>query len=266
MNNYVMPSLPTPRRTTSAAGRRRWACPRPCCTIRWPWRSPSIPTLAKTEARAPRVTLQDDEYSGRTLTTAESRPTLNVALDLDRSGARGSSLSRSSEPCRAPPANRPPPWSPPSGAAVTLSRTMQILTAHEKRFRHTINLVASENLLSPAARWAMSSDLAHRYCIPPADRRPPAIWDYPNQKYTRQIEAEAERLAAHALGGEGADVRPLSGNNGAYILIQALVEPGGRIASVRPVAAATSPPTRSADSRGSSATTSRTTWRAAVST
>ena len=113
---------------------------------------------------------------------------------------------------------------------MTLSRTMQILTAHEKRFRHALSLVAGENLLSPAARWAMSSDLARRVCIPPADRRPPAIWDYPNQKYTRQIEAEAERLAAHALGGREAGVRPLSGNNGAYILIQALVEPGGRIA------------------------------------
>lgn len=103
---------------------------------------------------------------------------------------------------------------------------------HETRRRRTLNLVASENVLSPDARALLGTDLAHRYTIPPTDRRPPEIWDYPNQEGPRELQAIAEDLARTLFGGAVADVRPLSGNNAATILLGAAVDRGSVVAAV----------------------------------
>ena len=102
------------------------------------------------------------------------------------------------------------------------SGILNIATAHEERRRSTINLVASENLMSPAALKMLGSDFAHRYCIPPAGERPAEIWDYPNQRFSRALEAEAKELACELFHGKTADVRPLSGNNIVGILLTSL--------------------------------------------
>ncbi|MFD6299160.1 hypothetical protein ACFWFU_30510 [Streptomyces sp. NPDC060235] len=115
---------------------------------------------------------------------------------------------------------------------MPIKAILDTIEAHETRRLQTVNLVASENLLSPAARAVLSSDLTHRYCIPPVDQRPPAVWDYPNQAAVRSLEQLAEQLACQALNAEVADVRPLSGNNAAYILIKALMQEGEAMASV----------------------------------
>jgi glycine hydroxymethyltransferase len=115
---------------------------------------------------------------------------------------------------------------------MSISDIIATLAAHERRRLRTINLVASENLLSPAARAALASDVGHRYCIPPAGQRPESIWDYPNQEAVRALEQQARELACEAFGAEVADVRPLSGNNAAYILVKALVARGGAVASI----------------------------------
>ncbi|HET6583352.1 MAG TPA: cobalamin-dependent protein [Nannocystaceae bacterium] len=107
-----------------------------------------------------------------------------------------------------------------------------LLRDHESRRTTTLNLVASENLLSPAARRALASDVAHRYCIPPADARPASIWDYPNQRVVRELQREAEELACRVFGGEVADVRPLSGAQTASILLSSAVDRGATVASV----------------------------------
>lgn len=109
---------------------------------------------------------------------------------------------------------------------------VELLQGQEERWSTSLNLVASENVLSPAARWAMSGDLAHRYCIPPEGERPPAIWDYPNQERVRAVHALAERSVCAAFNAAAADVRPLSGNNAAYIVLQGLLRSGGTLASV----------------------------------
>jgi glycine hydroxymethyltransferase len=116
--------------------------------------------------------------------------------------------------------------------ATSIAEIMGAMAAHEERRLHSVNLVASENLLSPAARSALVSDLGHRYCIPPADQRPAGMWDYPNQDAVRLIQRLAEQLACQALGAQAADVRPLSGNNAAYLLIKSLMLPGETMASV----------------------------------
>jgi glycine hydroxymethyltransferase len=116
------------------------------------------------------------------------------------------------------------------------SGILNIATAHEERRRSTINLVASENLMSPAALKMLGSDFAHRYCIPPAGERPAEIWDYPNQRFSRALEAEAKELACELFHGKTADVRPLSGNNIVGILLTSLTKAGDTLLSVPPSA------------------------------
>ncbi len=115
---------------------------------------------------------------------------------------------------------------------VAESAVLRLIKKHEERRHATVNLVASENLMSPAARLALSSDLAHRYLIPPVSERPKEIWDYPNQAAGREIEQLAKTLAKSIFHGAYADVRPLSGNNIAGILLSSLVRQGDTILTV----------------------------------
>jgi glycine hydroxymethyltransferase len=61
---------------------------------------------------------------------------------------------------------------------------------------------------------------------------PQNMWDYPNQDYVRKINALVEQYACEAFGGDYADMRPLSGNNVAYIILKSLVPRGGHVFSV----------------------------------
>jgi glycine hydroxymethyltransferase len=115
---------------------------------------------------------------------------------------------------------------------VAESTVLRLIQQHEERRHVTVNLVASENLMSPAAQRALSSDLAGRYLIPPVAERPKEIWDYPNQVANREIEQIAKTLAKAIFHGAYADVRPLSGNNIAGILLSSLVDPGDTILTV----------------------------------
>jgi glycine hydroxymethyltransferase len=108
------------------------------------------------------------------------------------------------------------------GQKRVVSDILPLISQQEDRLRRTINLVASENLMSPAARRALSSDFAHRYCLPPSGERPADIWDYPNQSLGREIERLTKRAAQQLFGGAYVDLRPLSGNNIASILISTL--------------------------------------------
>jgi glycine hydroxymethyltransferase len=111
-------------------------------------------------------------------------------------------------------------------------RIIDIIDKHEARRSRSINLVASENLMSPEACNAMQSDLTNRYCMPDENNRPADMWDYPNQEYTRAIAAQTEKYVLEIFGGSYADVRPLSGNNVAYIILKSLVPLGGNVFSV----------------------------------
>jgi glycine hydroxymethyltransferase len=108
----------------------------------------------------------------------------------------------------------------------------EMIDQHNKKVSQTINLVASENLLSDDVKAALSSDLAMRYAIPPENQRPEGLWDYPNQQFIRQIFAETEALARKALHASYVDVRPLSGNQIAQIILTSLVSPGDTVWSI----------------------------------
>ena len=109
---------------------------------------------------------------------------------------------------------------------------INLINRHESQLTKTINLVASENLLSSDVKKALSSDLSMRYCIPPENERPPNIWDYPNQEHIRKICSETESLAMKLLNAEYADCRPLSGNQIAQIILMSTVSKGDTVWSI----------------------------------
>ncbi|HET6584328.1 MAG TPA: hypothetical protein VFG69_12790, partial [Nannocystaceae bacterium] len=115
--------------------------------------------------------------------------------------------------------------------APELGILLDQLAEYEQHRFCALNLVASENLMSPLARAVMASDLGHRYCLPPRDECPPEIWDYPNQRELREIHRVTAALACRLFGGARADLRPLSGNNAASILLDSLAV-GSVVASV----------------------------------
>ena len=77
----------------------------------------------------------------------------------------------------------------------------------EWRGRKTINLIASENSISPATRSLSISDFAHRY----AEGHPGSRY-YQGTKYIDQIESVASKELKELLNCKQADVRPTSGN------------------------------------------------------
>jgi glycine hydroxymethyltransferase len=109
---------------------------------------------------------------------------------------------------------------------------INLINQYESNLTKTINLVASENQLSANVKKALSSDLAMRYSIPPENERPPGIWDYPNQNYIRQITSKTELLAKKLLDAAYVDVRPLSGNQVAQIILMSLVASGDNVWSI----------------------------------
>ncbi|NNG03244.1 MAG: hypothetical protein HKM95_03985 [Inquilinus sp.] len=117
-----------------------------------------------------------------------------------------------------------------SGSTMLREQTMRInelvRQMDEKRWR-SLNMIASENIASEAVSEALASDFANRYLIP--EERPECIWDFPNQSYNREVARITEDLAKKLFVGEYADVRPLSGNNIAYIIITSHVPIGGTV-------------------------------------
>lgn len=109
---------------------------------------------------------------------------------------------------------------------------LKLIAEHESRLTRSLNLVASENLISEDVKRALASDVSMRYCIPPEGERPPAIWDYPNQDQVRRMASETERLARQLFHAEYADSRPLSGNQVAQIILMSLVSRGDTVWSV----------------------------------
>jgi glycine hydroxymethyltransferase len=97
-----------------------------------------------------------------------------------------------------------------------------LIAAYEAAQADALNLVASENRMSPNALKAVASDLIHRYVIPPSGQRPEAIWDYPNQEIPRKIVGTVQGLACFVYKATRANVLPLSGNQIPSIILGSL--------------------------------------------
>jgi glycine hydroxymethyltransferase len=103
--------------------------------------------------------------------------------------------------------------------SAELKRTLE---NHERwRRGQCLNLIASENVTSPAVRKILGSDLGHRYTAPDHF--------YMGCKFIDEAESIARELAREMLGSEWADVTPLSGHTTDMTLLSAFARRGDKI-------------------------------------
>jgi len=99
------------------------------------------------------------------------------------------------------------------------------LEKHERwRAYQCLNLIASENVTSPAVRRMLGSDLGHRYTA--QDRF------YLGSKFTDEVEETASQLVREVFGSEWADATLHSGHLADMTLLSAFAKRGDRIVTV----------------------------------
>ena len=82
---------------------------------------------------------------------------------------------------------------------------ISLVEKHERwRGQNCINLIPSENVMSPMVRSLLSSDLGHRYTA--RDKF------YMGTRFTDEIEQYGEKLAREVFHSQTANLRPLSGH------------------------------------------------------
>jgi glycine hydroxymethyltransferase len=108
-----------------------------------------------------------------------------------------------------------------------MDEILSLVSKHEEwRGKECLNLIPSENVMSPAARKLLSSELAHRYTA--RDRF------YMGTRFTDEIEHCGEELAKKVFMAETADLRPLSGHIADLIVLANLAKPGDTLLCVDP--------------------------------
>ncbi len=114
----------------------------------------------------------------------------------------------------------------PTGDAPTRTREnlVSLLARHEAWRADTLNLIASENVLSPAVHAVLGSDLVHRY----ADYtgRDLSARRYRGTRFVVEIEQEVERLAQSVFNVRHVELRALSGHLAGAAVLMALCRPG----------------------------------------
>ena len=104
---------------------------------------------------------------------------------------------------------------------------LNLVRKHEKwRGKECINLIPSENVMSPAVRSLLSSDLGHRYTS--TDKF------YMGTRFLDEIEQYGEKLAKDVFRSENADLRPLSGHIADLIFLGCFTKPRNTILCVSP--------------------------------
>lgn len=108
-----------------------------------------------------------------------------------------------------------------------IDEILNLVKKHEEwRGKQCLNLIPSENVMSPAVKGLLSSDLAHRYTA--RDRF------YMGTRFTDEIEQYGERVAKEVFKAETADLRPLSGHIADLIVLANLTKPGDTLLCVSP--------------------------------
>jgi len=99
-----------------------------------------------------------------------------------------------------------------------------LIEKHDKWMQNTINLIASENVSSPAVRSAIVSDFRDRYAEGwPGERV------YAGCKYIDEVELICIDLAEKLFKAEFADVRPVSGVVANLVMYTAVMAPLDRM-------------------------------------
>ncbi|MHA1410623.1 MAG: serine hydroxymethyltransferase [Candidatus Odinarchaeia archaeon] len=104
------------------------------------------------------------------------------------------------------------------------NKIFSLLQDHHEWMKKTINLIASENVASPAVKEAMISDFGDRYAEGwPGERV------YAGTKYIDEVEVLTAKLARELYEAEFADVRAISGVIANLMVYTAFTNPGDRI-------------------------------------
>lgn len=118
------------------------------------------------------------------------------------------------------------------GGKETLGKIQERVEGHGKYRKSCLNLIASENSVSPAALEVMGSDLANRYTVSgkldPEKRFFPGLGEFYNG-----LEASAIEMARNALGAEYVTLHPISGMMANMVAYYALINPGETVFTVR---------------------------------
>jgi len=108
-----------------------------------------------------------------------------------------------------------------------LAEILGMVKHHEEwRGQECLNLIPSENIMSPAVRSLLSSDLAHRY----TSRED----FYMGTKFLDEIKLYGEKIAKAVFGAETADLRPLSGHIADWIFLSTFTSPNDKMLCVSP--------------------------------
>lgn len=99
------------------------------------------------------------------------------------------------------------------------------------RKKQCINMIASENVMSPLAMLVYLNDGMHRY----AEGKPYKRF-YQGLKYIDALEVKVQKLMGELLGTEYVDLRPISGTTANASVFRAFTKPGDK-ATVAPVQA-----------------------------
>ncbi len=113
-----------------------------------------------------------------------------------------------------------------------LSKISSLTSDHNVwRLRRTINLIASENIMSPAAIKAYLSDFMFRY----AEGKPFKRY-YQGTRYIDELEVATASFIAEMLGVKHVELRPVSGTIANAAVFRVLAQPGDK-AAIAPVQA-----------------------------
>jgi glycine hydroxymethyltransferase len=108
-----------------------------------------------------------------------------------------------------------------------IDEILSLVSSHEEwRGKQCLNLIPSENVMSPSVRRLLSSELGNRYTS--RDRF------YMGTRFTDEIEHYGEKLAKQVFRADSADLRPLSGHVADLIFLASYTKPGDVLMCVSP--------------------------------
>ena len=108
----------------------------------------------------------------------------------------------------------------------SISDINQAIYRHNTWRGQCLNMIASENIASPAVRHFLSSDLGGRY---PTYYDDPMVRNYFGTQYMAEIETGALGVAKEIYNADYVDFRPLSGEIAGVAVILGLAEPGDTV-------------------------------------
>lgn len=112
----------------------------------------------------------------------------------------------------------------PSSVPPPLQTIRDLCAAHHAYRAHTLNLIASENVMSPWVEQAIDPGLGHRY----GDYRgtDPTARKYTGNRHITALDLAARDALQKLFQCRHADLRPLSGHVAGVAVLMACCQPG----------------------------------------